>query len=248
MSTTPRSLDLIHKELLGQMEDIIKVCSAHHIPYAMMCGSLLGAVRHKGFIPWDDDIDLIITREAYERFAAVYPKECDEKYLLSRTNTWTPRVMSKDPLVADAFTDLFIMDYLPEGKLNRRVRLTLLRFIQGMLKKNVDYSRFSLPQRMALFTTHILGLPFSVEQKTAWYDSLSKRTKQGREVHMSNGAFGLLSMTWDPKLFDDLTEAPFEHLTVLIPRDYHTVLVKLFGTDYMTPPPESERVAKHLDL
>lgn len=165
MCNTPRSLDMIHKELLGQLEDIIRVCSAHDIPYAMMCGSLLGAVRHKGFIPWDDDIDLIMTRDAYERFAAVYPKECNDRYLLSRTNTWTPRVMSKDPLVADAFTDLFIMDYLPEGKLNRQVRLTLLRLLQGMLKKNVDYSRFSLPQKFALFVTHVLGLPFSVERK-----------------------------------------------------------------------------------
>ena len=248
MSATPRSLDLIHKELLGQFEDIIRVCSAHRIPYAMMCGSLLGAVRHKGFIPWDDDIDLIMTRDAYERFEAVYPKECSGKYLLSRTNTWTPRVMSKDPLVNDAFTDLFIMDYLPEGKYRRLARLTLLRLLQGMLKRKVDYSRFSLPQRTLLFVSHILGLPFSVEQKTAWYERLSKRTKDGREVHMSNGAFGLLSMTWDPKLFDDLTEAAFEHLTVLIPRDYHTVLVKLFGPDYMTPPPESERVVKHLGL
>ena len=248
MSTTPRSLDMIHEELLGQLTDIIKVCSAHEIPYAMMCGSLLGAVRHRGFIPWDDDIDLIMTRQAFDRFQSVYPRACDERYLLSRTNTWTPRVMSKDPDVADAFTDLFIMDYLPEGKLNRRVRLTLLRLLQGMLKKNVDYSRFSLPHKLALFATHALGLPFSIEQKTAWYERLSKATRQGREVHMSNGAFGLLSMTWDPKLFDDLAQAPFEHLTVLIPRDYHTVLVKLFGPDYMTPPPESERVAKHLDL
>ncbi len=248
MSGTPRSLDVIHKELLGQFEDIIRVCTAHAIPYAMMCGSLLGAVRHQGFIPWDDDIDLIMTREAFERFEAVYPKECDERYLLSRTNTWTPRVMSKDPNVDDAFTDLFIMDYLPEGKWARRWRLIQLRLLQGMLKKNVDYTRFSLLQKIALFITHIMGLPFSMARKTAWYERLSKATKQGSEVHMSNGAFGLLSMTWDPKLFEDLTEATFEHLTVLIPRDYPTVLTRLFGPDYMTPPPESERVAKHLDL
>ncbi len=248
MSGAPRSLDLIHKELLGQFEDIIRVCNAHSIPYAMMCGSLLGAVRHKGFIPWDDDIDLIMTREAFTRFEKVYPKECDEKYLLSRTNTWTPRVMSRDPKVDDAFTDLFIMDYLPEGKAARRIRLLLLRLLQGMIKKKVDYSRFSLPQKAALLITHIIGLPFPIRLKTAWYENLSKRNTSGREVHMSNGAFGLLSMTWDPKLFDDLTEATFEHLTVLIPQDYPAVLTQLFGPDYMTPPPVSERVAKHLDL
>ncbi len=248
MSEPAQNLDLVHEELLGQLRDINRVCRAHNIPYAMMCGSLLGAVRHQGFIPCDDDIDLIITREAFERFEAVYPSECDEKYLLSRTNTSTPRVMSKDPIAADAFTDLFILDYLPEGAASRRVRLTSLRLLQGMLKKNVDYSRFSLPHKAALFITHVLGLPFSVERKTKWYEQLSKRTKHGRDMHMSNGAFGLLSMTWDPALFSDLTDAPFEDLTVPIPRDYKTVLTKLFGPDYMTPPPLAERVAKHLDL
>ena len=248
MSEPAQNLDLVHKELLGQLRDIDRICRAHNIPYAMMCGSLLGAVRHQGFIPWDDDIDLIITREAFERFQAVYPYECDEKYLLSRTNTWTPRVMSKDPIAADAFTDLFILDYLPEGAFPRRVRLILLRLLQGMLKKNVDYSRFSLAQKAALFITHVLGLPFSVERKTAWYEQLSKRTKQGRDMHMSNGAFGLLSTTWDSALFDDLIDTPFEDVTVPIPRDFNTVLTKLFGHDYMTPPPVEERVAKHLDL
>ena len=248
MSTAPRSLDMIHNELLGQLEDIIRVCTAHNIPYAMICGSLLGAVRHQGFIPWDDDIDLIMTRSAFARFEAVYPRECGQKYLLSRTNTWTPRVMSKDPKVNDAFTDLFIMDYLPEGKWPRRWRLLQLRLLQGMLKKNVDYSRFSPPQKIALFATHLLGLPFSAARKAAWYEAISKRNQTGREVHMSNGAFGLLSMAWDPALFDDLIQVPFHHLTVLIPRNYSTVLTQLFGPDYMTPPPESERVAKHLDI
>lgn len=248
MSDTQANLQAVHQELLGQLNDIVRVCREYEIPYAMMCGTLLGTVRHQGFIPWDDDIDLIMTRDAYERFAQIYPDVCDGKYLLSHTNTWTPRVMSKNPQAADAFTDLFILDYLPDGAFARRMRLLLLRVLQGMLKKNVDYSRFSLPQKAALFATHLMGLPFSVRQKTRWYANLSQRTSMGRDMHMSNGAFGLLSMAWDRTLFENLTEASFEGLTVTIPQNYHEVLVKLFGEDYMTPPPEHERVAKHLDL
>ena len=244
----PRDLKVIHNELLGQFADIIRICDAHDIPYNLMCGSLLGAVRHQGFIPWDDDIDLLMTREAFSRFEKVYNAECDEKYLLCYTNTWTPRVMSKDPQVADVFTDIFILDYLPQGGLQRKIRLLTLKLLQGMLKRNVDYSRFSLPQKVLLFGTHVMGLPFSVETKTRWYSKVSQATKSGDKMHMSNGAFGLLTQTWDPALFDKMEKVPFEHLTASIPVRYHEVLVTLFGEDYMTPPPVEERVAKHLDL
>lgn len=243
-----RDLAAIHAELFGQLTDIDRVCRANGIPYSMMCGSLLGAVRHQGFIPWDDDIDLLMTREAFSRFAKAYPAQCGGTYFLCRGNTWTPRVMNRDPEVADVFTDIFILDWLPEGSFARKIRLTVLRTLQGMIKKKADYSRFSLPHRIALFLTHMMGLPFSAEKKAAWYEALSRRTKTGKEMHMSNGAFGLLSMTWDPKLFAELIEASFEGLSVPIPRDYDTVLTQLFGPDYMTPPPEKERVAKHLDL
>lgn len=91
------SLDEIHAELLEQLRDITAVCKKHNISYNMMCGSLLGAVRHKGFIPWDDDVDLLMTREEFQKFREIYPKECDKRFELTYLDTWTPRVMNRDP-------------------------------------------------------------------------------------------------------------------------------------------------------
>ena len=120
----PLNLDAIHAELLEQLRDITAVCDRHDIPYNMMCGSLLGTVRHKGFIPWDDDVDLLMTREAFTRFREVYPKECDKRFELTYLNTWTPRVMNRDPEKAAAFTDLFILDHVPpEGFVKLRLKL-----------------------------------------------------------------------------------------------------------------------------
>ena len=124
------SLQEIHEELLCQMRDITAICERHGIEYNMMCGSLLGAVRHKGFIPWDDDIDLLITRENFEKFRKIYPKECDKRFEMTYLNTWTPRVMNRDPEKAAAFTDFFILDSVPAQGLKRKWWFLKLHILQ----------------------------------------------------------------------------------------------------------------------
>jgi len=242
------SLEEIHEELLCQLRDIVAICERHGIEYNMMCGSLLGAVRHKGFIPWDDDIDLLITRENFEKLSKIYPQECDERFELTYLNTWTPRVMNRDPEKAAAFTDFFILDSVPPAGWKRKVWYLKLHILQGMMKRNVDYSRFNLKNKIMLFGTHILGLPFSTQWKAKMYEKISTQNPPSNEVCMSNGAFGLGQHIWDPELFKEKITVKFEDVDVLIPAKYHEVLTVLFGPDYMTPPPVEERVAKHLDI
>jgi len=242
------SLEEIHEELLCQLRDIVAICQRHGIEYNMMCGSLLGAVRHKGFIPWDDDIDLLITRENFEKLRRIYPEECDKRFELTYLNTWTPRVMNRDPEKAAAFTDFFILDSVPPAGWKRKVWYLKLHILQGMMKKNVDYSRFNLKNKIMLFGTHILGLPFSTEWKARMYEKISTQNPPSDEVCMSNGAFGLGQHIWNPEQFKEKITVKFEDVDVLIPAKYDEVLTVLFGPDYMTPPPVEERVAKHLDL
>ncbi len=242
------SLPEIHEELICQLKDIVKICNKYGIEYNMMCGSLLGAVRHQGFIPWDDDIDLLITREQFEKFRKIYPQECDKRFELTYLNTWTPRVMNRDPEKAAAFTDFFILDSVPPAGLKRKVWYLKLHILQGMMKRNVDYSRFNLKNKIMLFGTHILGLPFSTQWKAKMYEKISTQNPPSDEVCMSNGAFGLGQHIWHPEQFREKIEVPFEGVQVKIPKKYDEVLTVLFGPDYMTPPPENERVAKHLDV
>ena len=248
METEKLSLEEIHAELLEQLRDITAVCRRHGISYNMMCGSLLGTVRHHGFIPWDDDVDLLMTREEFTRFREIYPQECDRRFELTYLNTWTPRVMNRDPKKALAFTDLFILDHVPPEGLGRKWWFFRLHTLQGMLKRNVDYSRFTPKQRVLLWGTHVLGLPFTTKWKTRRYEAISTQCAEGNDLCMSNGAFELMMHIWHPDQFAEKEEASFEGLEVLIPKKWDEVLTILFGPDYMTPPPESERVAKHLDL
>lgn len=242
------TLNEIHEELLCQLRDITAVCERHGIEYNLMCGTLLGCVRHKGFIPWDDDVDLLITREEFTRFREIYPRECDSRFELTYLDTWTPRVMNRDPEKAAAFTDLFILDHLPPEGIRRKMRILHLHLLQGMMKKNVDYSRFGLKDRILLKATRLIGLPFSYAWKARRYEKVSMATKEGSDLHMSNGAFGLMTHVWHPDQFREKMPAPFENLQCMIPVRYDEVLRELFGPDYMTPPPPEERVAKHLDI
>ena len=242
------SLPEIHAELINQLRDVIRICDKHGIEYNLMCGTLLGAVRHQGFIPWDDDIDLLMTREHFEKFRMVYPEECDKRFELTYLNTWTPRVMNRDPEKAAAFTDFFILDPVPPQGFQRKWWFLKLHILQGMMKKKVDYSRFNLKNKILLFGTHVMGLPFSYEWKAKMYEKISTQVKEGSDLCMSNGAFELMMHIWHPEQFKEKKLAQFGELQASIPVKYDEVLTILYGPDYMTPPPEAERVAKHLDL
>ena len=71
----------VQHAVLGIMKDIDKVCTENHIKYWLYAGTLIGAVRHNGFIPWDDDLDVAMLREDYERFLKVAPKCLGESLL-----------------------------------------------------------------------------------------------------------------------------------------------------------------------
>ncbi len=242
------SLPEIHAELMEQLRDIVAICDKHGIQYNLMCGSLLGAVRHQGFIPWDDDIDLLMTRAEFEKFRVVYPKECDKRFELTYLDTWTPRVMNRDPEKAAAFIDFFILDAVPEAGLKRKLWFLRLHLLQGMMKKNVDYSRFNLKNKVLIFGTWVLGLPFPMATKAKWYEKCSTDVKGGNNLCMSNGAFELMMHIWHPEQFAEKVKMPFEGVECLVPAKWDEVLTVLYGPDYMTPPPEAERVAKHLDV
>ena len=239
------SLDTIHAQLLELLRDTVRVLDQNDLPYSMICGSLLGTVRHSGFIPWDDDVDLILPRESYERFEKLYPQQCTDGFCLDLSDTWVPRVRKAS---GQAFIDLFILDPLPQSPIVRGWKLFRLQALQGMLKERTDYRRFSLPKRILLLGTHVLGAPFGKEYKLRRYRHIARIGElDSPYLHMSNGAFSLLSMPFSCDVFDHLIPAPFEDLTVRVPRDSAAILTQLYGADYMTPPPQEKRQPVHFD-
>lgn len=75
-------LDKIHRTEMDIMREIDRICRKHNLTYFLSCGTLLGAVRHKGFIPWDEDMDIMMPREDYEQFLKVAPDELPPQLML----------------------------------------------------------------------------------------------------------------------------------------------------------------------
>ena len=132
---TLRALQLTLTEM---MMDVIAVCEQEGIEVFLLGGSCLGAVRHKGFIPWDDDIDIGMTRDSYQRFIPVFEKMLSDRYILNAPNYSEtvlfrfPKILKKDsyldcgttddPELCKVFMDIFIVDRIPENAVRRKLK------------------------------------------------------------------------------------------------------------------------------
>jgi len=143
-----RQLQLVQLEILIEFD---RICRKNNINYSLDGGTLLGAVRHKGFIPWDDDIDIIILRKDYDKFYEACKKDLNtDKFFLQeeRTDkyyyTGFPRMRRKNSVLVRAghehmkyqrgvFIDIFVLDNVPDGKLKRDIHKFSCFILRKML-------------------------------------------------------------------------------------------------------------------
>lgn len=142
---TPEETKTLQDVLFGILCDIDDVCKKHDIKYMLAGGTCLGAVRHKEFIPWDDDVDLIITRENYIKLRKYFNEELSGKYILAepfvtegyffkmpklylKGSEYTEIPWAGVPGFNMIYVDIFIIDYLPESEFVRKIRGTIYDF------------------------------------------------------------------------------------------------------------------------
>lgn len=263
MEHTLRELQLCELQLV---KAVLSICERHQLTVFMMGGTFLGAVRHKGFIPWDDDVDLGMSREDYETFLRVAPQELPQGYIL--------RHFAKDPdmpyypaQVVDpsfeildtsaqiaktrsAWIDLFPLDGMPKGKMGcffHKYRLfylrMMLKFIQFSQVVAVNLAHRPLHERILIAVGKHLHLESRLDTNKRMHliDRCLKKYPYETASQVVNfmGAYKFREM-FPKKIYDSLSEYPFEDLQLLAPSDYDTVLRQMYG-DYMTPPPQNEQ-------
>ena len=241
--------EAVQKYLLPIIKDIDCLCRENEIEYSLMGGALLGTVRHHGFIPWDDDIDIIFDRGNFEKFLSVCEEKLPEQYKIIRS-IWVKRITRKDNpriLQEEGCIDLFVFDNVPDNAFFAKIKILFLKLLQGMLKKDIAYQRFGAGKKFLLWFTHIIGKIFSDETEYRWYDKVSQWGNKNKTNSINNYVtyFDMLGMKYENDVASKYTDADFEGLKVRIFEKYDSVLTTQFG-DWHQLPPEEMRKPKHL--
>ena len=249
------------KELeLGVMDYIHNLCQKENINYSLAYGTLLGAVRHKGYIPWDDDVDISLKRDEYDKLYQAVLRDNDPIYKVA---SWEKDARYPYPFyrVYDARTvyennyiendidlgicvDVFPFDYYADVnkemvKLDTYRRLSVYT-LYGIHSKNAGLKNI---------IRYLLVLVFRLTRVKTWNKKMNLLSMQAND----NDSIDYLmenkrtSTKFEKTLLDKVMDSPFEDRTYKIPEASHQILSAIYGDDFMEIPPVEKRV-KHDDF
>lgn len=262
----------VHEANLKVLKEIDRICRKYGISYALDAGTLIGAVRHKGFIPWDDDADLVFNRDQYEAFYQVVRKELPDTMEFLEPDSYhggkaffdfTPRIIYKnskchpdgpemdyyDGKLNHIWVDLFILDKLPEGKVSAEFTRFLHKAIYGLAmghRYKLDFGKYSLLHKIFVGGLAAVGrlIPLKTICAMQKWAALKDKNSKGRLRYYSNYQPDYLYVTLDKDWCESSEDADFEDTKLMIPAGWHQVLTEVYG-DYMRLPPEEARVPSH---
>lgn len=256
----------VSKKQLEILEFIDMTCRENNIEYSLIGGSLLGAIRHKGFIPWDDDIDVMLTRDNYNKLMEVIMLKNDNRFTLlyyKNVKAYMPftKLCDNETLIESKtenlnrgtgiFVDIFPYDFLPnkakERKSFRGEILNKARYLSASKRGKFDYA--TAGTKSLFLAKVILFLPLHLiflgkEEKLAkGLDENMQSFKNSSSNYMGYILSRYREKEVFPKeIFEEYEDTQFENLKVRKIKNHDAYLVQLFG-DYMVLPPENQREA-----
>ena len=240
---------------LDLLQELLRVCRKHDIKVQVFAGTLLGAVRHKGFIPWDDDMDVCLTRSEFDKLVSVAEKEFAHPYFLqtalSDRRYFCPyaRLRNSDTTGVihghetgeynnGIYIDVFVLEGYSRSHFAESVRL----FLQHVAVKLLSVYNDSCARKSLRVLAHL----FSYERLVRFYvwtvTFFSKKSSRLGLRHMFNDMGRRYSVRRET--LEDSVELPFEGIAVPAPRMYDMVLREIYG-DYEKFPPVEQRGVWH---
>jgi len=242
-------IKLLQNKMLGILLEIDRICRENNIRYLLDGGSMLGAVRHHGFIPWDDDADVMMPRDDYDRFIEIAPRALGKKYVFQcientreypynfgkvfdTSTEFYEKFTAKLNISHGVYVDVFPMDYVDENYLKQARmigHLTMARYY----KLGISHRAKGLVAKL---------IPLSVinkiiSKKMRYCDNSSP--KVCKLCH-----HGKNKPPIDISLFNNVIRVEFESAMLPVPAEYNCFLSERYG-DYMKLPPIEKRVPVH---
>lgn len=241
-------MEELHKHLLILLNNFHQLCMDNDIKYSLHGGTLLGAIREKGFIPWDDDLDVTMTRPEYEKFKYfMQNNNANKSIYLDELNGNCPMLWMKGKNGNNVWIDIFVYDYISENRIEQKLKTAILALFLGLLKSK---KRFELSKcgkykgwRLAvIYILYFLGTFVSREKKNKLRDYFSANYLCGSKKFMvrSNDQYGGLKLYISKEAIDKYTMVPFEDISAMVHAGYKEILTSAYGSNYMIPVPPSD--------
>lgn len=265
-------LTRIHETNLKMLKEIDRICRKYKIQYMLDAGTLLGAVRHQGFIPWDDDVDIAFTRSNYQAFLKVARRELPDTMALVMPEElgngnvffdFTARVIYKNSRrhedteemqyyggkLNHLWVDLFIIDELPQKKWPANVTLLMHKVIYLLAmghRYHLDYSKYSLFHKAAVGVVSKIGRLIPMKWIFKLQEAAALKDKKGKSSlrYYSNYQPDYLYVTLQKNWCEEIVDLDFCDTKLMASKYWHEVLTWIYG-DYMKLPPKEQRVPSH---
>ncbi len=251
-----RHLQLV---VLSIAKDIDQLCKENNIHYYLGGGGAIGAVRHRGFIPWDDDLDFLMPYEDFERFVLICKEKLDKKYVIDQdNNSWAlPKLKIRlkgtyieengrkkdDHQCQGIFLDVFRLEHSPESQIWRRIQYVFSKLLIAYYCKYSGYETTDAKKKRVIRLSSIMDFP-PLKHIVNW--TVFKWNKKSEKTLGCLWGVTRYHNTFTPLyIYGTPTYLPFEDTELPLPEHYHEYLTQFFG-DYMQLPPVEKRVAPHI--
>lgn len=253
----------LRKIQLDILKHIDVFCKENQIKYFLSGGTMIGAVRHHGYIPWDDDIDIMMLRNDYEKFISLYTDKDKSKYKIhyyadDKSFTFPfVKIDNSDTIIIEKAVnkvenlginvDLFPIDVIPNEKQLQRKLYSRTSLIMNLLtlKDVVPSKERSWYKNLILYISRVFLWPVPMITLVRKLDenALKYRNVQSDFCGVAVWGYGLREINLR-KNWDNVIEVPFEDMMAPVPGGYDNYLSCVYG-DYMQLPPEDKRVTHH---